>query len=118
MDLDDTRGRVRRVILLALLTAMGAALLALMVISLNRSDTADPIVRRYYVRMAFVLLALLGLVLVVLVWMAMHHIRSAYRPPEQPRRTEHVDAWSLAGQRIEIPPEPQEPDEDDEDQPK
>jgi len=69
------------------------------------------------VRFAIICVAMLGLTLVVMFWLVVRFIGSRFQTTPEPSRTQHVDAWTLAGQRIQPPKEPEDeqgpPGEDD-----
>jgi uncharacterized BrkB/YihY/UPF0761 family membrane protein len=72
--------------------------------------------RQGMIRLALVCAVLLGLTLVVMFWMIVRFVGLRVRPPVERPATKHVDAWSLAGQRLKLSDEelPEEPGEDKE----
>ena len=94
-----------------LLGVLVVALICLMMYAAYLAGRSnDETERGYYVRLALSMLALLGVVLVAIVWLMIRGIqRQLYSPHSRPR-TEHVDAWAMAGQRYR-----NEDDRDDED---
>ncbi len=60
------------------------------------------------VRLAVVCVALLGLTLVVIFWLVVRFLGSRFQPPPPHPPTEHVDAWSLAGKRMQVAEEEEE----------
>ena len=97
---------------LTLLLAMGAmaailgVLLGLVLSGLpqaaGNSTPAEKAHRSGLVRFAVVCVALLGLTLIVMFWLVVRFLGSRFQAPLEHSRTEHVDAWSLAGKRLKV----------------
>jgi hypothetical protein len=68
--------------------------------------------RKIFVRIAVFSTASLGLTMVLLVWAAMRYAsnRLAVRGPHVP--TEYVNAWAVAGQRLQLDDEDEEDEEE------
>lgn len=97
-----------------LLVAMATGLAVLFYVNIDRAGSAtDAEHRRAYARLATVAAALLCVVIVLLAAVV---IRAVGRHVGQSRRhgpTQYVDAWSLAGQRIQIPDDEDGPADDE-----
>jgi hypothetical protein len=92
--------------LLVLAGGMGA----LLWITLDQAAAADNERRRGMLMIAWMSLAMLTLSLLLLLWAVLRWVRARQGPLKRAEPTPYVDAWSLAGQRMQTPP-----DEDDED---
>ena len=74
----------------------------------------DPTLEKYYVRMAYLMMAILLVTLLVLARWGLRWIITRFktRPPVEP--TSQVSAWVEAGKRFKLPEDDQD-DQDDED---
>ena len=100
------------------LGVMAGILGALLGILLSQAPSEAGPRRDGMVRLALLCMALLGLTLVAMFWLVVRFLRS--RLPEAPPggRTEHVDAWSLAGKRLKVGEEEGEDPDDEGDEDK
>jgi len=97
--------------LLLALGVMAAILGTLLGVVLSGAQQAPEKQKAGLVRLAVVCVAMLGLTLIVMFWLVLRFVGSRIvKPPEQ-TRTEHVDAWRLAGQRMQPPQDPEEGEE-------
>ena len=109
--------------LLVALGVMAAVLGTLLGVVLSNAAGASKEQKAGLVRLAVVCVAMLGLTAVVMFWLVLRFVGERLaKPPEETRtETEHVDAWRLAGQRMELPKEPGEegepPPEGEQDRP-
>ena len=96
---------VRFLTLLVALGVMAVVLAALLAVVLSGADRAglDEKQKRALVRLAVVCVAMLGLTVVIMFWLALRFIGARFRNTPQHPPTEHVDAWRLAGQRARAP---------------
>ncbi len=86
------------------LTAVGAAMFALMMITIGRATAAEGASRGYFARLAVVSAALLALCAVVLAWATIRYLRFRLqqRHWREHKPTPYVDAWAEAGRRIKV----------------
>lgn len=87
------------------LVALGTALCGASLAMLHRAGESNPQDKALPTRLATVGFVGLGIVVVLLGWVVSRMLRRAFlcEPPVRP--TEHVDAWSLAGQRLRGDPD-------------
>ena len=69
--------------------------------------------RRLVARIALLSAATLGLALVLLLWVLMRSAAGALRARKPHQPTDYVDAWTAAGERIQLDDEDTEADQDD-----
>ncbi len=107
-----------RIISLAFLAAMAAVLSTLLWLALSdvpAQSSGPP--RKWAVRFALLCAVLLGMTLVLAFWISLRLAGSRLRKPVEHSRTEHVDAWRIAGERMRVPredeDEPEGPPPDD-----
>ncbi len=116
MEVDNAPRRsplTKFVIQMIVLGAMAAVLGGLIRIMLSDAAVADAITRKGLVRLAWICTAFLGLTLLVMVWVFIRYLISRRPPVTERTRTEHVDAWAIAGQRFELPKEDAEGGDDE-----
>jgi hypothetical protein len=90
-------------VLLIALGVIAAVVGALLGVSLAQASAAASVASaRPWIRFALVCTALLGLTLVVIFWLVVRFARTRIPQPPPPGRTEHVDAWRLAGERMKM----------------
>ena len=105
---------VKFITLTVALGVMAAALAALLAIVLAYARGAAGPLRAWLVRFAILCVAMLGLTLVVLFWLVVRFVAARVQTPWLRSRTEHVDAWKLAGQRAQVPEEDEPAEGEDE----
>jgi hypothetical protein len=98
--------------LLLSLVVLAAILATLLGIVLSQTQGASGPQRGWMVRFALLCTAFLGLILVAAFWLVMRFIRSRLPSPPPPGRTQHVDAWRIAGERMQVEEEPDEEEEE------
>jgi hypothetical protein len=82
------------------LVALGAAMCGASLTLLHYAQAGDPQRKVLLTRLAAAGFVGLGIVLVLLGWVVSRIFRRALLAEPPARPTEHVDAWSLAGQRL------------------
>ena len=98
--------------LLVALGVMAAVLGTLLAVVLSGAEAVTGKQKAGMVRLAVVCVAMLGLTAVVMFWLVLRFVGSRLGKPLEHTKTEHVDAWRLAGQRVaplEPPEEGEEP---------
>ncbi len=114
MEIDpEPAGRnISQIILIVMLAVMAGGLFVVTAMAANLAGEVENIdQRRVLARIAWVAISLMGLALVVLLWTVMRYFRSRMQLGQHREPTPYVDAWSLAGKRMQVPTE-----EDDEDE--
>jgi hypothetical protein len=97
--------------LLLSLGVMAGILGSLLAILLPQARHVGGPQRAWMVRLSLVCVALLGLTLVAMFWHVVRFLGSRFQKPLEHDRTQHVDAWSLAGKRMQVSQEEdQEPE--------
>ncbi len=89
-------------------------LTAIVVLTMRAAGAVgDPELRKSLMRLGWLSLALLGLAVVLLVWIVIRRIRLhlAHRPSQ--RASRYVNAWELAGKRIQVEEDEDDDEEDD-----
>ena len=99
------------VLVLFWLLLLAAGLGVLMFALLSNVDESDPDARLFRVRLAWVCLALLGGVVVLLAWAIMRFVRQRTLPARPRKPTPHVDDWAEAGKRFQLPDKDAEQDD-------
>ncbi|MFW6062084.1 MAG: hypothetical protein ACOC93_04675 [Planctomycetota bacterium] len=106
-------GPLRRIsfaITVGLLVLLAALLAMALLLSVQRAGQAGGDERDAWTRLALLCMALLALTLVLLVGVLVRRMGQGLGEKPKPRKpTPHMDAWSEAGRRIQLP------DEDDSD---
>lgn len=105
---------INSAVLIVALAAIVGGVTYLMLSSLQAAaHVADPLTKRILVRLAWVALLLLALAVILLVWAIMRLIRSRISFRRSHSRAPYVDAWALAGQRVQLDEEDMPEQEDD-----
>jgi len=102
---------VNSIILIVSLAGTTVGLGVLVWLTARGAAQAEGDLRRYLARLAWLALALMSITSVLLMWVVIRLISSKLFVRENRSPTPYVDAWSLAGQRLKLPPD-QEGDED------
>jgi hypothetical protein len=96
------------------LVGLMGALTWLLLYTADRAAAAPPAERARLLRVAWVLLALLGLTAVVAVWVLGRRVLLSLRaPPKRRPPQEHPSAWDVAGQRVQLPEEDDQPPDEE-----
>lgn len=90
------------VLVLFWLLLLAGGLGVLMFALLHEADQSDLEARLFRFRLAWICLALLGGVLVLIVWTIMRYVRQRALPHGSRKPTPYVDAWAAAGQRFQL----------------
>ena len=94
----------RRWLLLAALTAVAAMMAVLLALTLYFADVVSPERQAGMLRLAWASLAALLITVLLAAWALWRLIAWRVRPGEH-SKTPYVDAWRLAGKRMQTPPE-------------
>lgn len=115
MELEPPRRRwVGPAVLCVACLVLVAVLMPMVIYAAGRAASGDEAARAFYFWFSLVALTLLATMVIVLVWMLLHHlsVRARTRGPSKP--TQYVNAWELAGQRFQLEEEPDDTPEDQE----
>jgi len=104
MEIDAGRKSVVNfVVLLVMLMAMIVGLGTLIYLTRDAiTRTDDALMQDMLARLAWISLALMGVALILLLLAVMHFVRSRFPAGSARRPTPYVDAWALAGQRMQV----------------
>ena len=119
MEIDNPRTfrTINSIILLAALSLIAAGLVLLTVLTTQAaSNVEDADLQKQLARLAWIATVLLGLTLVLLLWAVMRLVRSRMNLGQRHPPTPYVDAWALAGQRMQVPDDDDEEDVEIEDE--
>jgi len=112
IEFQRTRQWAKFLTLIVALVVMAAVLGTLIGVMLSYAKDSTGAVRSWLMRSAIVCVAMLGLTLIVLVCVIMRFALRRIELPTGRTRTEHVDAWALAGKRFRLPDEDEDEDEE------